>query len=195
MSSIRIAVCQLRSHPALYTGHISYPEEPFVPLPGGPSLSRLGTKGIAVDSLHDYCLTEYTKWAAIRMAAVLEHLSSFDPVPNIVVFPECGIPISSLPPISAWSEKNAATVLAGTHTPQRTAAARQIYAAMGIGSGHVDLISHKGSISVLPLICAGKTKLIRKKGLAPAEFSSIRGRRQERPTIIGAARSTLSIYK
>jgi len=183
MSLIRVAVCQLRSHPALYTGHISYPEEPFVPLPGSPSLSRLGTKGIAVDALHEYCLTEYTRWAATRLAAVLEHLGNFDPVPNIVIFPECGIPISSLPVVSDWSEKNGATVLAGTHTPQKTASARQIYSTIGIGSGHVDRIARKGSISVLPLICAGNTKIIRKKGLAPAEFSSVHGHRQERPTI------------
>ena len=183
MSSIRIAVCQLRSHPALYTGHISYLEEPFVPLPGDPSLSRLGTKGIAVDSLHEYCLTAYTNWALTRLTAVLRHLSSFDPVPNVVIFPECGILISSLPVVSAWSEKNAATVLAGTHTPLGTASARQTYSAIGIGSGHVDRINRKDTISVLPLISAGKTKLVRKKGLAPAEFSLIDGQRREHPSI------------
>ena len=183
MSSIRIAVCQLRSHPALYTGHISYPEEPFVPFPSDPSLSRLGTKGIAVDSLHEYCLTEYTNWAATRLTAILSHLSSFNPVPDVVIFPECGILISSLPVISAWSKKNAATVLAGTHTPLSTASARQAYSAVGIGSGHVDRIARTGTTSVLPLISAGKTKLIRKKGLAPTEFSSVDGQRRSRPSI------------
>lgn len=32
MRTVRVALCQLESHPAIYSGHIAYPEEPFVTL-------------------------------------------------------------------------------------------------------------------------------------------------------------------
>jgi len=41
---MRIAICQIESHPALYVGNFAYQEKPFVPKPTDASLSRLGTK-------------------------------------------------------------------------------------------------------------------------------------------------------
>jgi hypothetical protein len=58
MRNLRVALCQLESHPAIYSGHVAFAEEPFVPLGDRWSLSRLGNKGIDVDTLQDYCKTE-----------------------------------------------------------------------------------------------------------------------------------------
>ena len=66
MRVIRVALCQFESHPALYTGHIAYPEEPFVPGPDGASLSRLGAKGIDVLALQEHCRVEYSRWNTAR---------------------------------------------------------------------------------------------------------------------------------
>jgi len=34
MRNLRVAWCQLESHPAIYGGHVAFAEEPFVPLGG-----------------------------------------------------------------------------------------------------------------------------------------------------------------
>ena len=182
MSEIRAAICQLRSHPALYVGHINYPEEPFVPEQNGPSLSRLSAKGIPVDSLHEYCLTEYSTWRTMQLSSILQHLESLNPSPDIVVFPECSIPISSLPTIADWSKSTGAAVLAGTHTPLKSPEARQAYAKIGLARGQVDRITHRSKGSILPLFTGGKVKVLRKKNFSPFEFSILqdnKGKRQQ----------------
>ena len=58
MRNLRVALCQLESHPAVYGGHVAFAEEPFVTFGDRWSLSRLGNKGIDVHTLQDYCKTE-----------------------------------------------------------------------------------------------------------------------------------------
>src|SRR5438046_790091 len=72
MRNLRVALCQLESHPAIYGGHVAFAEEPFVPLGDRWSLSRLGNKGIDVHTLQDYCKTEYLKWSDARLRSVVD---------------------------------------------------------------------------------------------------------------------------
>src|SRR2546426_7140760 len=62
MRNLRVALCQLESHPAIYGGHVALAEEPFVPYGDRWSLSRLGNKGIRG-------LTEVTLSAALSPTA------------------------------------------------------------------------------------------------------------------------------
>ena len=185
MPALRIAIFQIRCHPALYAGHINYPEEPFVPAPGETSLSQLGAKGVLVDPLHEYCLQEYSRWERARISSVLDCVSGFGRRPDIVVFPEYSIPIGTLPDLSQWSGETGATVLAGTHTPLVSVEAKSAYAQIGISSAHVDRVSHRSNACVLPLIIAGKARLLRKKSSSPLEFSvaSRNSSKTGRPTI------------
>lgn len=67
MSILRVCLCQLESHPAFYTGAVAYLEEPYVPETGEGSLSRLGSHGIDVVALQDYCRKEYLAWSLARI--------------------------------------------------------------------------------------------------------------------------------
>src|SRR5258708_36051292 len=119
MRIVRLALCQVGCHPALYTSHISYLEEPFVPPPNGPSLSSLSSKGIRVDSLQALCLREYRSWAFQRLEQVLNELSNLAPHPDIVIFPEGSIPFDGLEVARTFSCHSGSNVFAGTHTPLR----------------------------------------------------------------------------
>jgi len=119
MRIVRVAICQLESHPALYSGHVAYPEEPFFPTESG-SLSRLGVKGIDVHALQDHCRTEYVAWARARVESIVDFLSHLDPPPDLVLFPEGGVPLEALALLKSWSASRGVTVLAGTHTPVPT---------------------------------------------------------------------------
>ena len=67
MRRLRVALCQIESHPAVYSGHLAHTEEPFVPPPNGPSLSRLSAKGIDVQALQEHCGMEYAAWLERRL--------------------------------------------------------------------------------------------------------------------------------
>ena len=178
MKKIRIAACQLETHPALY-GDIAYLEEPFVPRPGEPSLSLLGTKGVEVTSLQEHCLEQYSAWNQSRVQGVLKHLSSFEPTPDIVLFPEGSIPVECLPDVAQWSRENSATVLAGTHTPQTTPSARRYYSEIELGKSQRKKL--RRTKNVLPLIRSGRTAPLPKQVLSPFERSIVSSGSEEMP--------------
>ena len=166
---VRIALCQLETHPALSVSHVNYLEEPFVPSPEGVSLSQLSAKGLDVDYLFQLCLDRYSTWSHVRLSSVLEALDRIQPPPDLVIFPEGAIPLFSLGTICEWTVRNKNTVLAGTHTPIRTPTALAAYAKIGIRKGQVDRVSLRGAKNIMPLVRAGKTKLIEKTRLSPFE--------------------------
>ena len=51
MTLLRIALCQIECHPALYAGYWGPLEEPFVPNFDSTSLSLLSSKGLVVTIL------------------------------------------------------------------------------------------------------------------------------------------------
>ena len=173
MRNVRLALCQIECHPALYLDHISYLEEPFVPTSRGPSLSLLAAKGVQVDQLQMLCLREYSSWALTRLEHVFDELAKFNPIPDIIIFPEGAVQISGLRLASACNSESKSTVLAGTHTPLSTTDAKQEYSRAGIPSKRIKKLREKGVRNVLPLTYGGKTKLIEKKSLSPFEQSII----------------------
>lgn len=173
MRNVRLALCQIECHPALYLDHISYLEEPFVPTSRGPSLSLLAAKGVQVDQLQTLCLREYSSWALTRLEHVFDELAKFNPIPDIIIFPEGAVQISGLRLASACNSESKSTVLAGTHTPLSTTDAKQEYSRAGIPSKRIKKLREKGVRNVLPLTYGGKTKLIEKKSLSPFEQSII----------------------
>jgi len=179
MRIVRVAVCQLRIHPAIYAGHVAYPEEPFVPKPGGPSLSRLGSLGVDVAALQSYCRKEYADWIRTRLAAVIEFLRRTQINPDIVLFPEGAVPQEMLPQLGSWSSASGATILAGTHTPVNTAAAISSYAALGISPSERKRAARAPAGSVLPLIRNGKGALLHKRFASPFELSDVSENREE----------------
>src|SRR5690348_6015833 len=144
MRSVRVVLCQIEAHPALYTSHIAYLEEPFVPPHNGPSLSLLASKGVNVEGLQALCLREYRTWASQRLEQILGDLSKIEPAPDIIVFPEGSIPLDSLESASAFSLDRRSNIFAGTHTPLRNSEAKQIYDKVGVGAGRVKKLVERG---------------------------------------------------
>lgn len=166
---VRIALCQLESHPALSVSHVNYLEEPFVPLPEGVSLSQLSAKGLDVDPLFQHCLDKYSSWSHTRLSSVLDALDRIPQPPDLVIFPEGAVSLFSLSTITEWTKRNSNTVLAGTHTPMRTPEALAAYSKIGIRKGQIDRIALRGVRNIVPLVRSGKTKLIEKTKLSPFE--------------------------
>ncbi len=173
MRNVRIALCQIECHPALQSGHISYLEEPFVPQTNGPSLSSLAAKGVNVDRLQDLCLEQYNSWALLRLEHLFDELASFDPKPDIIVFPEGSIQIEGLSLGTAYASKTGSMVLAGTHTPLSSSEAKQQYNRAGVKAKRVNQLKQKGTRNVLALLYDGKVILTQKTVLSPFEHSEI----------------------
>lgn len=171
MALLRVAVCQLKSHPALCLPACHYLDEPFVPR--GSSLTQLSTKGLRVDSLRMHCRRSYIDWQVERVRALLSHLQSFEPAPDVVLFSEGALPVEALEHVRDYSATSGATVLAGTHTARHTPAARTRYGRLGIEEGELSRIKKFGNVSVLPWVDAGRTTLIPKVLTSPFERSVI----------------------
>lgn len=182
MRKVRIALCQIECHPALYLSNISYLEEPFVPSPQGTSLSSLATKGVQVDSLQILCSEEYKSWSLSRLASIFEELANFNPIPDIIVFPEGSVQIDGLSMASTFSSEHGVMVLPGTHTPLSSMAAKHEYKGIGITGNRIKKLMQRGVRNVLPLINGGKIRLIEKKLLSPFEQSIISKPTHEVPT-------------
>ncbi len=171
MRIIRIAVCQIECHPALYTGGVGPLEEPFNP--ENVSLSGLSMRGLQVDALQGICRREYLRWQQVRLESILKFLGDLEPAPDVVLFPEGSIPIEGLKLIGEWSASTGTSVLAGSHTPLFTAEAKAIYRQIGLPIRRLTQLRETGNRQVLPLVRSGKVALIRKRLLSPFERSSI----------------------
>src|ERR1051326_2540629 len=88
VKSLRVALCQLESHPAVYASHIAYLEEPILPNAADASLSTLAAKGLDVSAAQEQLLREYTEWQRTRIASVLSYLDACSPVPHRGIFTE-----------------------------------------------------------------------------------------------------------
>ena len=162
MRTLRVVLCQIESHPAVYGGHVAYPEEPFVPEHTGPSLSRLSARGMDVQALQEHCRMKYAAWLEGRLDSITGFLQRLDPHPDIVLFPEGAVLLQSVPRLRIWSANHAVTILAGTHTPLRTHAGRRTYRELDISVGAQKKAMTAPAGSVLPLIRNGKVVLIPK---------------------------------
>lgn len=169
MRILRIALCQFETHPALYLGNHAFLEEPFVPI-GKPSLAQLGTKGIDVSPLQQMCLEKYIAWHELRVLSTLRHIETINPIPDIVLFPEGAIPLQLLPGISQWSSTTGSTILAGTHTPQQNPSSQECYRSLGLDRKDLRQLFKYQSLNVLPLIVAGRTRIIPKRLPSPFEM-------------------------
>src|SRR5437867_6465394 len=132
MTTLRVAVCQLECHPALFT-NVNYLSEPFVPLLGQPSISLLSRRGLDVEALETLCREQYLAWHEARTTAALQFLQGLSSPPDVVLFPEVSIPLEGLRPISEWSALTGSVVLAGSHTPRRSPKSLARYVALGVG--------------------------------------------------------------
>jgi hypothetical protein len=171
MNLIRVALCQIECHPAIYASHLAFLEEPFLSKEG--SLSKLGTQGINVQPLQTAILDDYLKWQIARVQGILEFLAGITPVPDLILFPEGSLPIQCLPSVAEWSARLGAAVLAGTHTPLQNPVARQHYREVGLRREDLGKVLRRQARNVLPLITSGKTILLRKRRLSVFEKSSV----------------------
>jgi tetratricopeptide (TPR) repeat protein len=176
---VRIALCQLEVHPALYLGNSGYLEEPFLPpKKKSVSLSGLAGIGVATDKLQEHCLRSYLRWHQRRIEAVLAHLDRSDGAPDLVMFPEGAMPIELLSIIGAWSKKHRNTVLAGSHSPSFSIRSRQIYGSLGVADETLASLEKRESENTLALFRSGVLDLVPKRSLAPPEKSDSGARSQ-----------------
>ena len=78
-SVIRIAVCQLESHPALHTADRNYLREPFAPDLKLPSLADLDRHAFDVVDAQKICEKDYTEWCGERLRQILDWLQTHCP--------------------------------------------------------------------------------------------------------------------
>ncbi len=179
---VRIALCQLEVHPALYLGDVGYLEEPFPPpKKKSVSLSGLARVGVATDKLQEHCLRTYTRWQERRIEAVLAHLEVSGTAPDLVMFPEGSVPVDLLPVIGEWSKKHKNTVLAGSHSPSFTIRSRQIYKSLGVSETAMAQLEKHESENALALFRSGVLELQAKRSLAPPEKSDSAARVHRTP--------------
>src|SRR4051812_550815 len=127
-AAIRIGIFQVTGHPAVTVGDIDLLREP-IPT---ESRLRLGSLSPTVPGLRE-ALAEtkrtYLEWIANRLETFLEYLRRCNGgPPEILLFPECGLPLAVLPAIRKFSEETGTTVLAGTHSRPLSAEADKLYA-------------------------------------------------------------------
>jgi tetratricopeptide (TPR) repeat protein len=168
MRMVRVAVCQLECHPALYTDHIAYPEEPFLPTTSA-SLSRLGTKGVDVQALTELCSATYEGWHLRRIDGVLGWLR--DQHADVVLFPEGSIPLAALPMIAQWSSETGTSLLAGTHTFRSSPVAQEDYGRLDIPKKERKRLLKSRLQNVMPFVRRGRTMLVPKAQASPFERS------------------------
>lgn len=183
MPTIRVALCQLECHPAISTSHLNYLNEPFVPEMGKPSLSLLSTKGLDVVTIEALCREQYLKWHEARVASALAALAAFDPLPDIVLFPEGSLPIENLVSVGQWSATTGATVLAGSHSPRRSTKPMARYRELGLSKETLNRLFKYGETNTLPIIRAGEVTLIPKRLASPFERSIISAPSGELPIV------------
>lgn len=112
---LRIAICQLTCHPAIYVGHQMWLEEPFIQEDSKCTLSHLSVRGFKVEDLLQRCKSTYLEWHAQRIMGILGFLKTVSPSPSLVVFPEGAVPFQCLSAVQSYSSENEVTVFAGTH--------------------------------------------------------------------------------
>lgn len=180
--SLKVAVVQIESHPAVYLPSIVPMEEPF--FSEAASLAELTLAGFQTAELDQTCLRTYTEWQAGRVHAILEFLSSIAPVPDLVVFPEYSIPWQCLPVLRNFSQSTGASVFAGTHTFQRTARARTTYLQIGLDVAalrRINQVAQKQLCPVLPVLGPNRVRLIPKRVSSPVERTEVTPMHEEAP--------------
>jgi len=175
-SAVRIAICQLKSHPAIYAGQQMWMEEPFVSDDKKYTLSYLSLQGFRVDSLLEYCKREYINWQLKRIDEIFKLLRSLNPKPHIVVFPEGSIPFQCLPIIHSYTTDTDTTVFAGTHSFLASREAIRIYRTIGISDKTIRRLRKNASqqdTGILPVLVGKRVHLVPKRIRSPFEMTDI----------------------
>ena len=157
--AIRIAVCQLESHPALRVADRNLLAEPFSPNDKTPTLAELARHSIDIASLRRDCESQYTEWCGERLRLVLAWLSQLDPPPHVVVFPEGALPPSVLHFARTFAQEYEAVVFAGTHTLCLTQSHSKMYKSLGIARRALkDLDNQPGeALNIQPIFSASQS--------------------------------------
>jgi len=172
---LRVAICQLTCHPAIYVGHQMWLEEPFIQEDRKCTLSYLSIRGFKVEDLLLRCKNTYLEWHSQRIMGVLGFLKTLTPPPSIVVFPEGAIPFQCLSTIQAYSSENEVTVFAGTHSLQRLKELTKIYKSIGVKDASIQKLLAKGSElnGVAAIFVHGKVFMAPKRLFSPFESTDI----------------------
>jgi tetratricopeptide (TPR) repeat protein len=165
---LRVAVCQIETHPAIVVGDRDYRSEPFVPGKSSVSLSDLRRHGVDVTQIQRMCREEYDEWSARRLKVILDCLGHLNPVPDLVVLPECAVPIHDLYSIRSFASLNDCVVFAGTHTFRQTSEDSDFYKALDLSRKELRAIPSYVGKTVLPIFSGAHSLLHTKE--APSVF-------------------------
>jgi tetratricopeptide (TPR) repeat protein len=157
--TIRIAVCQIECHPALVVGDRDYLAEPYLVGKHDVCLADISRFALNVSEIQERCRVAYLDWHSKRLAGILTWLTTLNPLPHIVTFPECSIPIHDLHMLREFARDTKAAVFAGTHTFRNIERDAEHYRALGI-RGLKESRSRFRSLAgstILPVFCGDKT--------------------------------------
>jgi tetratricopeptide (TPR) repeat protein len=103
-------------------------------------------------------------------AILLELVGTGDPLPDILVLPECSVPLEALHVLKEFAVSHGLVVVAGTHTPRVDDAT--IYRRLGVRQNVEKLFAPKPP-QVLPLLTRTASKLLPKQHRAPLEQTDL----------------------
>ena len=150
---IRVAICQIESHPAVTVADHNLLCEPLPYLPNEQSLSSLSRSIERLASLRDRCRADYVTWQRARINAILRFLGSLDPVPGLVVFPEASVPLEVLEDVFTFSASKGVCVVAGTHSLSLGRSARRLYTRLSVSEKTLRRWQREpGGTALLPIV-------------------------------------------
>ncbi len=167
----RIAVCQLQCHPAVVIADRDLLCEPFPPRRLKPSLADLSRHRLDVSQIQEQCCERYTEWNSNRLSSVFEWLSRLDPFPDIIVLPECSVPLPDLHLLRTYAASHNCVIFAGTHTVRLRREDTRLYDSLNIKiAGKSGSIRKIQGLHVLPILVGEETHLHPKT--APSVFEN-----------------------
>lgn len=178
---IRLVVCQLECHPALYRDRLAFLEEPFMPESYESSLGYLGSLGIPISDIQEFCKEQYLEWHENRLKILLTHPLLNEDIPSIIVFPEGSIPINCLETLYDFTKNRKATIIAGSHTILDTVEAKKIYSTLGKKEIYAN--RHTYNHDATFVFSEGKIHSHKKLGLSPFDRSDVTPLIQRKQTV------------
>jgi len=182
----RIALCQIACHPAIYTAHQMWLEEPFVSENPKNTLSFLSINGFGVDDLLEICKERYINWHRERLKSILHYIEGIEPAPDLLVFPEGAIPYQCLDLIQTFHKNTGTAVFSGTHTLQNLKNSKKSYRSIGVKEKTLERLIYKKTQTsgVAPIFIDKKIHLIPKQIHSPFEQTDISNLQTQQKPIV-----------
>ena len=188
---LRIGVLQLAGHPAFLAGDLDLLKEPC-PRDLELRLARLRTAFPSLRACSAAIKAEYIRWARTRFQAILSTLRQWGDPPDVLLCPECLVPLDALDLFREYAKSTSSVVLAGTHSRPHTPEADRVYNSLGIDKKALAGLP-SNCPGLLPILLGDTVTLRPKLRASPYEASEVEPQVEDLPTIGVISAPTLGV--